>query len=524
MRYTEERNREINKKLNSIKRKILITNMKSEAHKLLKNDGKVDDNYKDFNDLKDDEFKRKALFNEYARKIIGTYGNITELEERLSLEGSDLIHYFLNNYPRVLQEIKMYSAPTVDNLYNVIRKLYNREVQELDMLDDRNAQDENVQTSLGLLKKISNNLKELRKFADTNKQHEILDLQYKFDAVMQALENVDNGVQFMGQLFQMNYSDVQSSLQKDAEDTTPTTDPNAVVPGVDTPLATPISGAIKKLTQVYDSLKRSREEKTDIKDKTSKSEKISKKEQQKLKQERQKQKQKEDDAEEGLENLAQPQPQTPFRTGKKSIQKDESFYDQENYDEGNDEVLKPRFVPTTDIMDNNLIDDAETLIKLDSVSTRDFAEYIAQVFQESINTVKSKGSNKKALFAYLKREIGKRREIILQKDMELKRQEDMIRENEEREIEKKTQNERQSRNIRNAQLKDARERKQELETALLYLASRRYTIQNKRQLYNKFQNEYSNALAKTIISKEMSSNLRQLLTEYNNIIDTIENS
>jgi hypothetical protein len=108
--------------------------------------------------------------------------------------------------------------------------------------------------------------------------------------------------------------------------------------------------------------------------------------------------------------------------------------------------------------------------------------------------------------------------------MELKRQEDMIRENEEREIEKKTQNERQSRNIRNAQLKDARERKQELETALLYLASRRYTIQNKRQLYNKFQNEYSNALAKTIISKEMSSNLRQLLTEYNNIIDTIENS
>jgi len=375
MKYTTERNREINKKLNGLKRRILISNMKSEAQKLLKNDGKIDENYKDFNDLKDDEFKRKALFNDYARKIIGNFGNITELEERLALEGNDLIHYFLNNYPRVMQEIKMYSAPTVDNLYNVIRKLYNREVQEIDLIDNQNNQVENTKSVLSLLKKISSNLKELRKFADTeNDRNELLDLQQKFDAVMAVLVNVDDGVKVMTQLYGDTYQNVIRRLEGTVSDTSVPTDPNQALPVIDTPVNTPIQDVTQNtLATIIQS-----------------------------DQEAQKQSPQQQDAPEE----SPPQP--------KKNKKPKKDIDEDNDDDGKANLKLP-----TNIMDPNILSVVEDM--RDKMDKTDYANYISQILGVSQNTVKSKGGTNKAMFLYFKKELENARENIRRMEDERKR-------------------------------------------------------------------------------------------------------
>jgi hypothetical protein len=488
MRYTEEKNRDINNKLNSIKRRIIITNMKAQAHKLLKNDGKIDDNYKDFNDLKDDEFKRKALFNEYARKIIGNYGNISELEERLTLEGNDLIHYFLNNYPRVLQEVKMYSAPTVDNLYNVIRKLYNREIKELDLIEDKNNDDTNVKSTLGLLKKISSNLKDLKKFAYTeNQRHDLLDLQKKFEAVMTVLENVDDGVKFMATLFNMKFPDVQKSLENTALATSVPSDPNAPVPIIDTQLQTPTPiGSIQPNT-LTELLNRFSNTTTPPKN------------------------EKQNDA---LEYSG------PVQTPTKQIDNqddDEEFFDA--IDQSNQQL---QF--SNDIMDDSIIDEAKYYSEDDTVSKADYVEYISKILNESKNAVKSKGGTKAALFKYFQKELEKKRDKISQEEAEKKRIEDYNRQNEEMRLEEEQKYKQQ-----HAQIGQNMEQLKELENEVIYLEKINNDAQQKvvgvaqaRNFYNTTFRHLYNLPAETKINS-IRAIISDILNERRNLYISLKN-
>jgi hypothetical protein len=500
MRYTIERQREINKKLNGLKRRILITNMKSEAHKLLKNDGKINDDYKDFNDLKDDEFKRKALFNEYARKIIGNYGNISELEERLSIEGNDLINYFLNNYPRVMHEIRMYSAPTVDNLYNVIRKLYNREIQELDMLDDKTANEDNAKSVISMLKKISNNLKDLRKFANTEKErNELLDMQQKYEAVMTVLENVDNGVEFMGRLLNMKYADVHKTLDKDVKQTTIPSSPNEPLPVLEQYFSSPVLSGAFRMGSLFLSMKKEKEKEEGD--------------------------EKYHDAIETPQAAAAPAPEPLPQTPRiKKMEKKEDV-DIEDIDIDDENLKKQQFIPTTDIMDNDILNEAKVYGDLDYVTKKEYADYIGEVLGETSKSVNLRGGNKKALYKYFKDNLEVKREEIRRIEAENKRKEAFKKKNEEmKQAEEKRYSDIRERNNMNLlQIQD-------LENEIRYLTNMDKIVHEKvvgvkeaRELYNNnFIQRYSLPEDKSI--GNIRKTVRAILKERSALLNSLKNN
>jgi hypothetical protein len=434
MRYTDEQNIGIRRKINDIKRNIVITNIKSKAIKLANhgNDPNID-NIIDLNDIETDTFKRKALFNEYIRKLLGD-GDIHKYQKQIEDEGYDV--FFLNNYPKISKELKMYQQPTGENLFTVIKKLYNREIQEISIKDDRDINAANMFDVKALLHDISLNLFDLMTLADTDKQRkELLDKQNKVDALIELLKKVGDEVVFLQEVFKTSYVDIITQLNQNAAQTAVPSNPSAPLPIINIP--TPL---------MFDSITKGT-------------------------------------FTNAINNYQQNQPTTPL-TPTSMAQPAPSTPPQS--------LKKTQLSPTTDklqyynfdITSPDILTDAYNVTLISRITTTDYSKYIAKLL-EPLNikekTILHKGT-KDDMYKYFEGKLSQALDKIHQQEQTKQHEESYLKEEEQRQ---KEQNDR----LQNGVMKQYRELEAEVDE--LYktfedILNNDIPIAERRRLYNQY--------------------------------------
>ena len=225
--YSEDVKIDQRRKLNNIKRQIQLSNLRAKAIQDLDNGVTKPDTMdtRSYLDIENDEFERQALFNEYSRKLLGN-GDISKFQQDIKDDGYLL--FFLNNFPLIEKEISKYRIKSADNLFNVVKKAYNREIKELELIDDKGYYNQQTSDALGLLKEISLNYKDLSIVSGNNVQRQLFgDKKNKVDALITAVEHVGDQVSLLQDIFKASYMDIKANLQQTANTTTPPNDPNA---------------------------------------------------------------------------------------------------------------------------------------------------------------------------------------------------------------------------------------------------------------------------------------------------------
>ena len=206
MKYSQQQQLDIERRYANLTRSIDLTNLRSKGIQSIVVDKQIPLDLLDqrnTNDIENDEFARRSLFNKYATEILKS-GNIYELQQRLIKDNLDRI--FIDYYPKILIESKTFRRPTTDNVYRITLRLYNKMEHEENLFQN----DENIQT---LLETISNNLSSIQTIAQSAPQRQnIIDQQNKIDALLASTNIVGSEIQLIQDLFKKSYGDVMQNL------------------------------------------------------------------------------------------------------------------------------------------------------------------------------------------------------------------------------------------------------------------------------------------------------------------------
>ena len=208
MKYSKQQLRNINKNYDDMRMRARLQNLKSNALQNVIVDKQIPVDLLDrrnINDIENDKFFRKAVLNEYSNKILP----VQEIHEfHQSLKDNNLETFFIQNFPKIQLETKMFKYIDGDDLFKITKRLYNKDIKELDEDRELKYKKQNMEDTKALLQEIVDNLKTMPKTRDVKK---IMD---KVDAIFQTAQHVqDNGGDpdtFFGNLF--GDGDVQQTL------------------------------------------------------------------------------------------------------------------------------------------------------------------------------------------------------------------------------------------------------------------------------------------------------------------------
>ena len=227
MKYSPQQLQDINRYYETINREIALAKLKNRAYQTILIDKQIDANLLDkrnAGDIENDKFARRSLVNDYSNELI-TSGNVYEFQKKVMDEGYD--EFFLNNYPKIKQEAKMYRVQNPANMYGLIQRLYNKTKQELKFIDDKKISIKNDDDIINLLQQISLNLSGSIGMATSpasKRQYE--DSKLKIDGLTAGLNMVGNKIQFLQDAFGESYDDIKKGLSVMAQSTTIPTTPN----------------------------------------------------------------------------------------------------------------------------------------------------------------------------------------------------------------------------------------------------------------------------------------------------------
>jgi|GEM_PF-6958251 len=163
MKYSTQQIQDINREYENLKRQIKLTNKMSKANQNVLIDKQLPEDLIDrrnHNDIENDMFARRALMNDYSNELI-TSGSPYEFTKLVYDEGYD--EFFLNNFPKIKTEAKMYRIQNSKNMFDLIKRLYNRYERESKYLENSNYLKTNDSSILASLNSISKNLKTILK-------------------------------------------------------------------------------------------------------------------------------------------------------------------------------------------------------------------------------------------------------------------------------------------------------------------------------------------------------------------------
>lgn len=164
MKYSQQQLKNISNSYDTINLSVYLTNLRSQALQSVIVDKQVPENLLDArntNDIENDTIARRKEFYKYASKLFNNNdGEINQLKIKLNNDG--LEYFFLNNYPRILQESKGYRKNTNEIIYKITKRLFYREQEDQNILNKNKMIDANWKTVLTYLFIISNTLKNLK--------------------------------------------------------------------------------------------------------------------------------------------------------------------------------------------------------------------------------------------------------------------------------------------------------------------------------------------------------------------------
>jgi hypothetical protein len=215
MLYSREQLKNIERQKANIKRNIEITNLRSKGIQDILVDGQIpheliNESIRNTNDLENDKFALQAELNKLTSNILKT-GDIYSLQQRLETEG--LTKFFIENYPRIVHDSKMYRSPTTNNVLMITKKLFNKHLKEL------NYNSSDVDSLMNTLDHISSMIVAQN---DPNMRDNI----QKIDAIRHTAGKVDDAEVFMKSL--LGVDDYLQYLQDDPTDALSRVSPTAI--------------------------------------------------------------------------------------------------------------------------------------------------------------------------------------------------------------------------------------------------------------------------------------------------------
>lgn len=241
MKYSKEQIQAIQQRRKNIQREISISNKRNKAIQEVIVDGLMDESLLDgrnHGDIENDLFARKALLNDYSNELIKD--NSYEFQQKIMDEGYD--EFFLNNFPKIKNEARMYRVPNSANMFDLVKKLYNISQRELNLLDEKTDIKSYESQMLGALSDIKFNLENLGKLKSisTQQRQEYNDALLRISALLQVVQMVDTKVEVMKQLFGSD-ANVLQALEDLKQTTQLPSSPNQPLP--------PLSQAVQNITQ-----------------------------------------------------------------------------------------------------------------------------------------------------------------------------------------------------------------------------------------------------------------------------------
>jgi hypothetical protein len=209
MKYSKQQLSNINKNYDDMRMRARLQNLKSNALQNVIVDKQIPVDLLDrrnINDIENDKFFRKAVLNEYSNKILP----VQEIHDfHQSLKDNNLETFFIQNFPKIQLETKMFKYIDGDDLFKITKRLYNKDIKELDEDKELKYKKQNMEDTMTILKEILESLKTMSKTRDVkNKKN-------KVDAIIQTGEYIENNggdlEPFFGSLFGDN--DIEETLE-----------------------------------------------------------------------------------------------------------------------------------------------------------------------------------------------------------------------------------------------------------------------------------------------------------------------
>lgn len=230
MKYSKQQLSNINKNYDDMRIRARLQNLKSNALQNVIVDKQIPVDLLDrrnINDIENDKFFRKAVLNEYSNKILP----VQEIHDfHQSLKEHNLETFFIQNFPKIKAETKMFKYIDGDDLFKITKRLYNKDIKELDEDKELKYKKQNMEDTMSILKEILKSLQDMSKTRDVKNKTE------KVDAIIQTGEYITNNggddQTFFNNLFGDNNIEealetiTQPVIEQAMEDSMPFDDPN----------------------------------------------------------------------------------------------------------------------------------------------------------------------------------------------------------------------------------------------------------------------------------------------------------
>ena len=230
MKYSKEQILAIQQRTKNIQREIDISNKRNKSIQEVLIDKQIDENLLDqrnHGDIESDQFARKNLLNEYSNDLVK--GNSYEFQQKIMDGGYD--EFFLNNFPKIKQESRMYRVADSSNMFDLVKRLYNIAQREIDLSNERTNMKINEGMIVSTLGEIKNNLEQLVKLK-TNSTVQYQDALMRITALESIVQNVGNQVDAMKTAFGANDATLLSALDALRQSTQIPQTPNQAPPQV----------------------------------------------------------------------------------------------------------------------------------------------------------------------------------------------------------------------------------------------------------------------------------------------------
>ena len=217
MKYSQQQLNNISDTYDTINMSIYLTNLRSQSIQSVIIDNQIPEDLLDSrnsNDIQNDLIARKNEYYKYSSKLFNKNdAEIRKLQALLNENGLSM--FFLENYPRIMQESKGYRMNTSDNIFKLTMRLYNKQQEELNYGNKNKYLKANWQSVLSLLYAIINTLQSL-KFSNISPDGEqiINDRIQRIDALTTVLQNVQNPEEFIFGLTGMTSLDLTKYITK----------------------------------------------------------------------------------------------------------------------------------------------------------------------------------------------------------------------------------------------------------------------------------------------------------------------
>lgn len=185
MKYSQQQLLDIQKKYADMKRSIKLNNLRSRAIQSVLIDKQIPESLIDTrntNDIENDAFARKALLNELSNKLLQT-NKVHAFQMKLS-EDKVLEKFFIQYFPKIQQEARMFRFLDDKSLFSIVIKLYNRHIQEIELPDQIERTEQYNKSVIDLLRDLT------KQFKFSTIQDPVLRRRaQQLDAIYQTLNN-----------------------------------------------------------------------------------------------------------------------------------------------------------------------------------------------------------------------------------------------------------------------------------------------------------------------------------------------